>query len=119
MSNHKINNGIIIQFIRDNSEEYVNKLYDSIVVSNPQLKDKITSEDIQNHLINHLLKIMNLEQTAGNLPDCNEIFNKWIVFGGSDYYQFLANFISSFDNMNLNNGLGKKLLNLCEYYELL
>lgn len=119
MSNHKINNGIIIQCIRDSSEEYVNNLYDSLVVSNPSLKDKITSEDLQNHLINHIFKVMSIEQTAGNLPDCNEIFDKWIVFGGSDYYQFLAKFISSFDNINLNNGLGKKLLKLCEYYDLL
>lgn len=122
MSNHifNINKGIIIQHIKDTSEEYIDKLYNNL---NDDIKNKISIDDITEKLTVHILKIMSEnEQTlndSNELPDCETVLDKWIVFGGRDFEIFLANFISSFDNVNLKNGLSKSLINLCNYYNLL
>ena len=114
MSNHiyNINKGIIIQHVKDTSNDYVENLYNSL---DDSIKSNISIDDIQQKLIKNMLSIVE----TNSLPDCFEILDKWIVFGGKDFDKFLADFISSFDNVNLKNGLGKDLINICEYYHLL
>ena len=118
MSSHifNINKGIIIQHIRDTSTTYINELYDSL---DDKIKNKISIDDIQEKLIYHILKLMSEEVSGGDVPDCFEVLDKYIVFGGKEFEIFLTDFISSFDNMNLKNGLSKDLIKLCDYYDLL
>jgi hypothetical protein len=111
---YKINQGIIIQHIKDSSEDYINRLYNSL---DYKLKEKITIEDIQQELIHHIFNIM--FNSKSDNPTVEEIFDNHIIFGGKDYQMFLVNFISSFDNTNLKDGLSKNLLALCKYYDLL
>lgn len=123
MSSHifNINKGIIIQHIKDTSDEYIDKLYNGL---DDNIKNKISIDDITEKLIVHILKLMS--DNSGNdnsenedTPDCFDVLDKWIVFGGRDFEIFLSNFISSFDNVNLKNGLSKGLIKLCEHYDLL
>ena len=123
MSSHifNINKGIIIQHIKDTSDEYIDKLYNNL---DDNIKNKISIDDISEKLIVHILKLMSENSGSESSknedkPDCFDVLDKWIVFGGRDFEIFLSNFISSFDNVNLKNGLSKGLIKLCEHYDLL
>ena len=125
MSSHifNINKGIIIQHIKDTSDEYIDKLYNNL---DDNIKNKISIDDITEKLIVHILKLMSdnsgsesSRNESEDKPDCFDVLDKWIVFGGRDFEIFLSNFISSFDNVNLKNGLSKGLIKLCEHYDLL
>lgn len=128
MSNYifNINNGIIIQHVKDTSNEYVEQLYNSLPIN---IQEQISTDDIETKLINHMVNISNSDLNTSlnskksksdkdSKPDCFEILDKWIVFGGKEFEIFLSKFIRSFDKINLNNGISKCLINICEYYNI-
>ena len=87
MSNYifNINNGIIIEHVKDTSTEYIESLYNSLP---DNIKNKISVDDIQLKLINHTLRIAS--NSNDSKPDCFDVLDKWIVFGGKDFENFLS-----------------------------